>query len=236
MSCLVIIPARGGSKGIPRKNIKLIDNKPLIAYTIDAALSARPLSSISKVIVSTDDPEIKSLSKSCGACVPFLRPSELAGDNSTSFEYVKHALEFYEDKSIHFDCVMILQPTSPLRWKCHIVEALQMFESHQAKSLISVYEESYINPKVCYDKCGNYGAPLNPDHNKGNRRQEDQPFFVRNGAIYITDVSYFKERSSLICDQPVLFEMPKSLSVNIDTMEDFLIAESLLKSSFGEFD
>lgn len=111
-----------------------------------------------------------------------------------------------------------------------------MFESHQAKSLISVYEEPYINSKVCYDKCGNYGASLNPDHNKGNRRQEDQPFFVRNGAIYITDVSYFKERPSLICDQPVLFEMPKSSSVNIDTMEDYLMAESLLKSSFGEFD
>lgn len=202
--------------------------QPLIGYTILAALNASQHLKNLEVIVSTDDEEIKSISENFGANVPFLRPAELSGDTSTSLEYVRHALNYYEERGQIFDSAIILQPTSPLRETQHILEAIEVFEDSKSDSLISVYQEDYINEKVSYSRSGSFGVPKSNAHNAGNRRQEDESYLVRNGAVYIVDVDYFKKAGKLVSDRPAVYEMPKSRSVNIDTIDDFIIADSLL--------
>ena len=136
---LAIIPARGGSKGIPRKNVKAISGKPMIQYTIEAA---KDCEYIDKVIVSTEDEEIADISMRAGAIVPFSRPEELATDEAKIIDVVMHAVEFYERKAEHFDIIVLLQPTSPLRNAEDVTKALEYFIRKEQKSLVSVSEVS----------------------------------------------------------------------------------------------
>jgi CMP-N-acetylneuraminic acid synthetase len=225
----LIIPARGGSKGIPKKNIVLINGRPLIWYSIDVANKLIKEGVIYKAIVSTDSQEIADISKSFGIEVPFLRPKNISSDNSKSIEYILHALSFYRGKNIDIESVILLQPTSPLRSYEDVVNAMKIYENTASESLISVYREDYICDLVCYKKDGDLAIPLSKDHNAGVRRQEHEKLYVRNGAIYITDAKYLIEKKCIVSDKPAMYEMPKNKSINLDTVEDLEMLRWILK-------
>lgn len=225
MKLLAIIPARGGSKGVPRKNIIPICGKPLIAYTIEPALEAVKLGAIDKLIVSTDDEEIATVSREAGAEVPFLRPDFLSNDKAKSVDVMIHAVDYYKQQGVDYDTVLLLQPTAPLRSVEDIIESLKLFEKEGVSSLVSCYKEEYISDAVTYYKEGNLAIALNPNHNKGIRRQEEKEKFVRNGAIYITTVKQMNDNHRVFDDIPAMYVMPKERSVNIDTIDDVELLE-----------
>lgn len=228
MKYLIIIPARGGSKGIPKKNIVPLKGSPLIHYTIDAALRVVSNRSDIHAIVSTDDVEIKKVALRSGIEVPFLRPQIISNDHSSSVDYILHAIEFYFQKNIDIENIIILQPTSPLRQATDIINAIDLFNNENTDSLISVYEEHTLNNKITYKQDGKYGLPLDEAHNFGHRRQDDSTFLVRNGAIYITSVNWVKDSGKIVSNNPLIYLMPKYRSVNIDTHDDLFIAEKML--------
>ncbi len=220
MKVLAIIPARGGSKGVPRKNIIDIAGKPLIAYTIEEGLKAQKRGIIQEVIVSTDDDEIAGISKTYGALVPFIRPDYLSNDNAKSVDVMIHAYEFFKKQNEVFDTILLLQPTTPLRTCEDINNSLKIYEKKKVSSLISCYKEEYICELVSYHKNGDMAIPLNDAHNKGVRRQELEELYVRNGAIYITSVDQMIQNHRVFDDIPAMYVMPKERSVNIDCMDD----------------
>lgn len=230
MKILSIIPARANSKGIKDKNIINLCGKPLIQYSIEQSLMLQSKNLISKTIVSTDSKKIKEISQNLGAEVPFLRPKRISGDKSKSIDFILHAINFFEKQNIKFDSVLLLQPTSPLRTFRTLIDSINLFNSSKAaNSLISCYKEEYINDLVMYKKSLNcYAKPINKNHNKGIRRQDHGEIFIRNGAIYITKVKYLVKRNHIICDNPLLVEMKKSQSLNIDTPEDLKIVKKIL--------
>lgn len=229
MNILCIIPARGGSKGIPGKNIIDVKGKPLIAYSIEPALEVLKAGLISKVIVSTDSEEIAKVSRKYGAEVPFLRPDEISGDKAKSVEFMSHALDFFEKSGQHFDAVLLLQPTSPLRDALDLKTALEMYVTSNNDSLISAYEEEYINDLVIYKMGpdGKTSIPVSPLHNKGVRRQDHGSTYVRNGCIYISSNELIKS-GYVIGDKPLMYVMDKNKSVNVDTYEDLELLRKLL--------
>ena len=229
MKVLCIIPARGGSKGIPKKNIIDVNGKPLIAYSIEPAIEAQKLGIIDKVIVSTDSEEIANISLKYGAEIPFLRPSEISGDKAKSVEFIMHALDFYSKQGVNYDTVLLLQPTSPLRTLNDLLASLNLYKEAENDSLISAYEEEYINDLVIYrmDEDGKTSIPVNHLHNKGVRRQEHGSLYVRNGCIYISSAELIG-KGYVIGETPLLYIMEKNKSVNVDTMEDLELLRKLL--------
>jgi CMP-N-acetylneuraminic acid synthetase len=226
---LIIIPARGGSKGIPDKNIVDVGGKPIIAYSIEIANEFIIKHNTSIAIVSTDSPKIAEVAKQYGAAVPFLRPENISGDNAKSVDFMLHAVKFFQNIEQIFDAIILLQPTSPLRELTDIIEAVRIFEETGVDSLISVYSEDYICELVCYHKDGDMALPLSKLHNAGIRRQEHEKLYIRNGSIYITNVSYLLRSKKVISDIPALYEMSKSKSINIDTSEDLEILRWILR-------
>jgi CMP-N,N'-diacetyllegionaminic acid synthase len=225
---LAIIPARGGSKGIIDKNIIDVNGMPLLQYTVDSLLKLVEKKYVHEAILSTDSQRIASIGKSLGINVPFLRPFEISNDKSKSIDFVLHALEFYRKQNRYFDSVLILQPTSPLRTYNDIKESIIAFDLSESDSLISCYKEDYINSLTTYKKEGDYAVPINPNHNKAVRRQDHSVSYVRNGAIYLTKVDYLIKNNAIISDKPLMFEMPKHKSINIDTEEDLIIIKKML--------
>lgn len=217
---LGIIPARGGSKGIPGKNIIDIKGKPLIAYSIETGLCAVSDGFIDKLIVSTDDEEIAEVSKKYGAEIPFMRPKALSGDKAMSVDVMIHAYEFFKSKGTQYDTLVLLQPTAPLRVTEDIKESLRIYKQENSMSLISCYLEEYICDNVTYKKNGNHAIAMSQNHNKGVRRQEEEKLYVRNGAIYITDSERMVKEHTVFGNEPCMYVMPKERSVNIDTMDD----------------
>ena len=231
MKILTIIPARCGSKGIKDKNIIDVCGKPLISYSIDLSLELKKDNLVDTILVSTDCEKISNIAKEYGADVPFLRPENISNDTAKSIEYYLHALDFYKKQNISFDAVLLLQPTSPLRTFELLKNAIVIFKSKNKDSLISVYKEEYINDLVMYKNTTDVDLkPLNKNHNKGVRRQDHGSIFVRNGAIYLTKVSYILEKQLIISDNPLFIEMKKNDSLNIDTIEDLeLVRKTLCK-------
>jgi CMP-N,N'-diacetyllegionaminic acid synthase len=226
---LVIIPARGGSKGIAKKNIVEIHGKPLIQYTIEPAIRLVKEKKVDEAIVSTDSREIADISEKLGIRVPFIRPKELAGDESKSVDVILHALDYLENNNMFFNAVVLLQPTVPLRSYEDIVNSINLFYRKASDSLITVHADSQLSDLVMYKKDGCFAAPLNQDHNKGVRRQNFEKIYIRNGAVYITRVDYLRKNKKVISDRPLLYEMPKNRSVNIDSYDDLEVAECILK-------
>lgn len=228
MKILGLIPARGGSKGVPRKNIKLLNNKPLIQYTSTIALQSTLLD---KVIVSTDDNEILNLSKELGLEIPFKRPSNLAIDSSPTLPVVLHALDFYESKGIIFDAVCLLQITSPFRTVDFLDKAISKFIESKADSLISVQEIPHeFNPHWAFvEDENNYLKVATGEKNIIPRRQELPSSFFRDGSIYITKTEVLKGENSLFGSKISHIKSPKETYVNIDTMEDWHKAEEIIK-------
>lgn len=228
MRYLCLIPARCGSKGIPFKNIVDLCGKPMIVHTIEMAVELKDKGFIDTIVVSTDCAEIVDISKQHGAEAPFHRPQEIAGDKAKSVDFVLHSIEYYENIGIEFDAVMVLQPTSPLKSFDDILNAIEIFNRNEEDSLISVYKEETINNLILYHKEDDKAIPFNVNHNKGVRRQDHGVVYIRNGAIYITKVDYLKKEQKIISDIPLMYEMGKNRSVNVDTYEDLEFVRSVL--------
>lgn len=221
---IALIPARGGSKGIQRKNIKKLGDQPLIAYTIKAALNSR---SIDKVVVSTDDEEIAEIAKKYGAEVPFMRPSELAGDHSKAQDVYLHAVEFMRDHyGMDIEKFVVLLPTVPFRTEAHIESAIELFNKSKAETLISIKRiETPVTWLLRADERGRItNAGFDAENASGNR-QENRSYYVPNGAIYILDYELLKTQGTYYSDNTVGFLMSEKDSIDIDTIDDFEYAE-----------
>ncbi|MGL0935018.1 acylneuraminate cytidylyltransferase family protein [Vibrio vulnificus] len=227
MKILAITPARGGSKRLPGKNIKNLNGKPLIQWTIDAALAVQE---IARVMVTTDCEAIAEIAKQAGAEVPFIRPPELATDTSSSTDVIRHALDFYRAQGEEFDFVLLLQPTSPIRSADDIRHAIEQLKAHTADAVVS----------VCPCDHSPLWANTLPDdrsmadfirHEVSQLRSQDLPDYYRiNGAIYLTRVSRFYQENSLFLSSNIFaYVMDNESSVDIDHELDFLIAETVLK-------
>jgi CMP-N-acetylneuraminic acid synthetase len=225
---LVIIPARGGSKRIPRKNIALLNGKPMIQYTIEAALSSQY---IDRVVVSTEDEEIAKISKELGAEVPCLRPLELAGDNISSLPVLQHMVDYLK-RTVAYEpfAVVTLQPTSPLRSTRHIDEAIETFlADSDGDSLVSVMQAPHnMIPHSLMKIEGKYLKNYLPQEKLILRSQDKPVFYVRNGAaIYITKTEKLKEY--IFGGKTIPFIMQKMESFDIDDLEDLHLVELIMK-------
>jgi CMP-N,N'-diacetyllegionaminic acid synthase len=227
---LAIIPARGGSKGIPKKNIKDFCGKPMIAWTIEAAQKSKY---ISNIVISTDDQKIAEVCEGCGVDVPWLRPIELAQDNTPSHPVIVHALESFEKSNPRENIkgIVLLQPTSPLRNSEDIDEAIELFESNKsADSLVSIVKVPHnMVPESINIKIGDFIEPLQAKSSV--RRQDKKEYYARNGAaIYITKYEFAKD--FILGNKIVGYEMSKLKSIDIDDEEDFKLAEVIGEKQF----
>ncbi len=226
MEILYFIPARGGSKGLPGKNIRLLNGKPMIAWSIEAALNSKHKR---KVIVSTDSDEIAEIAKVNHAEVPFLRPSELSTDTATTMDVIFHCLNWFESKGEIFDYVVLLQPTSPLRTEKHIDEAFMLLKEKKASAVVSVCKnEHHPMWSNAIPADGNMKNFIRPEV-KGKNRQQLETSFRLNGAIYIATPEYLKAEQSFIGKDTYAYEMTAESSIDIDTEIDFLLAEMIMK-------
>ncbi len=227
MKILVIIPARGGSKGIPHKNIKPLAGKPLIHYTIDVA---RQIVANEDICVSTDDPEIIQCVDDYGLKVPFVRPSELATDTAGTYEVLLHALNYYEQQGKTYDVVILLQNTSPFRTSDQVKEALALYSSN-LDMVVSVKECS-ANPYYCVFEENEYGY-LNICKGDGSitRRQDAPKVYEYNGAIYVINPKSLKEMPLYKFTKRIKYVMDEKSSLDLDTMNDWHMAELLISKS-----
>lgn len=227
MKVLGVIPARGGSKGVPKKNVKLLGGKPLIAYSIEAARAAKRLT---RVIVSTDDEEIAEVSRRWGADAPFLRPAELATDAAKAVPVIQHALEEMERRDdLVYDAVLMLQPTTPFRTGADIDRAIEILEKTGADSVISVVDvEGHHPARMKYLEDGRLIDPDFCEAYENQPRQELRPMYLRNGMIYLTRREVMRSGSFKGSDCRALI-VETHRSVNIDTPLDFELAEFLYK-------
>lgn len=224
MKPLVIIPARGGSKGIPHKNIKLLGGKPLICRAIDNARSVAPDTDI---CVSTDDSEIIQVVEDYGLKVPFIRPTELAADNSGTYEVLLHALGFYERQGRTYDTIILLQPTSPFRRDEDIRGALELY-SPDIDMVVSV-TEARANPYYnCFETDSDGFLHVSKGDGKYIRRQDAPKAWEYNGAIYIINPQSLKRESLGEFKRRRMYEMDELHSLDLDTPHDWRIAELLI--------
>ncbi|MBU3174991.1 acylneuraminate cytidylyltransferase family protein [Clostridium estertheticum] len=224
---LAIIPARGGSKSIPNKNIMSICGKPLIAYTIDAGKKSKY---IDEIIVSTDSDVIKVIAEQYGAKVPFLRPEELSNDTSKSIDVVIHAINFYKKNDVSYDYVILLQPTSPLRTFEHLDNAIEKLIESNSTSLVSVCEADE-NP-VLMRRIENEKLKEVISFEGTNLRRQDLPTFYKfNGALYINSNDMLMNKRKFVDENTVPYVMDKESSIDIDTMLDARLVELIIKES-----
>ena len=221
---LAVIPARGGSKGLPGKNIKKLNGTPLINYTIKAA---REIFSDDQIIVSTNDEEIKRTAETTGLKVPFLRPAEFATDTSGTQEVLIHALEFAESRGQSPDVLVILQPTSPFREAVHIKEALELY-SNELDMLVSV-KETDANPYYVLKEENEQGYLESSKPGNFTRRQDCPKVWELNGAIYIINVQSLKEGPISKFSKIKKYVMDEYSSIDIDNEIDWLVAEKFLE-------
>jgi CMP-N,N'-diacetyllegionaminic acid synthase len=233
MKILGLIPARGGSKGIPGKNIKPLLGKPLMAYTFDSAKNSKHLA---KLVLSSDDSQIIEVAKEIGLEVPFVRPAELATDSSPTLLVILHALQFFRERGEHFDAVCLLQLTSPFRRPGMIDEAIRKFVSSGSDSLVSVLPVPHeYNPHWVFEvtKDG-FLTIATGEKNLISRRQELPEAFYRDGAIYLTKTKVLIDQKSLYGNSITYIMGDLDRHVNLDTHQDWEKAEQLVKILFPE--
>jgi N-acylneuraminate cytidylyltransferase/CMP-N,N'-diacetyllegionaminic acid synthase len=223
---LALIPARGGSKRLPGKNIRILGDKPLIAWTISSALQS---GSFCDVLVSTDDQEIANIARQWGALVPWLRPPELATDVASSVDVALHALDWYEENYCKLDGIVFLQPTSPFRSLKTLQESLDLFLSIDEKPVVSV-APALSHPAWCFRIYQNTLIPFLGWEEANKRSQDLEPAFVTDGSVYITSPTLLRFRRSFIGDDvlPYVITNPDEV-LDIDTLEDWKIAEELVQ-------
>ena len=220
MKVLGIIPARGGSKGVPRKNVRLLCGKPLLAYTVESALASKRLT---RTILSTEDAEIAAVGGRCGIEVPFLRPAELALDTSPTFPVVQHALAEMEREGRSYDAVCLLQPTNPLRRAEDIDQCIELLETTGADSVISVLPvPAEYHPCWVYSRSDDGQLRLFTREAEPIARRQDLPSaFHREGSVYVTRTEVIRTRQSLYGTRIMGYRMPAEFSSNIDSPEDW---------------
>lgn len=229
---LFIIPARGGSKGLPGKNIRPLLGKPLIGWTIETALKAAEIVN-GRVIVSTDDKEIADVAVSFGADVPFLRPAHLAEDTSSSADVVLHALDFLEARGETFDFVCMLEATSPQRDEKDVLSALNiLMRSKTGQSIVGVClaESSHPAFLALMDEETHAIRPYEGEQFVFKRRQEIDDVYFFEGSMYASRVDTFRNRKTYYHEHTLGYEMPKWKSFEVDDIVDFTIIEALLKA------
>ncbi len=229
MRIVGLIPARGGSKGIPRKCITPCAGRPLLEYSCLAALGAKRLEA---TFLSTDDEEIAAVGQAAGVQVPFLRPTELAQDNTPMMPVLKHALGEIEKRLGQIDALALLQPTSPLRESLHIDEAAALFESSGAETVVSIQElPHHFSPvsALTRDADGWVSCYLDNTGATPLRRQDKPKLFARNGPSILIIKPSRLESGSLYGPRTMGYLMPKPASIDIDDAEDLVIAEALLE-------
>lgn len=226
---LGLIPARGGSKGVPRKNIRLVAGKPLIAYTIEAAKAASDL--FFRVIVSTDDEEIATVAREYGADVPFIRPQQLANDSTKMLPVVQHAVHFVErNNGVRLDWVMLLQPTEPFRTREDISAAIALAKEGNCDSVISVKQVFSVHPILMKRIEDGKLQPYCIEEKEGTRRQDyDPPAYMRNGAIYLTRRDVVMDQSSLWGQTIRPYVMPEERSLGVDSEVDLAMIDIMLR-------
>ena len=226
---LALIPARGGSKGVPRKNIRDLGGKPLVVHSIDAALAVKDL--LYRVIVSTDDAKIAEVARAAGAEAPFLRPDGLANDKAPMVPVEQHAVEFVEEQDgVKIDWILLLQPTTPFRSAEDIRHCVELAQESDCDAVISVAEIKAGHPiqakKIVDGQLTYYCI----EEIEGMRRQDCQPpAYLRNGAIYLTRRDVLMKNDSIWGKRTVPYIMPEERSVNIDRPIDFKVAEVMMQ-------
>jgi len=228
MRILGIMGARSGSKGVPRKNIKMLGDRPLIQYSIDSALESTLLSSC---CLSSDDDEIIDYVARTPVEVPFKRPAQLSEDTSTSLGVIKHAISFYADKGEHYDAICLLQPTYPFREQGMLDGAIEKFIDLGADSLISVLPvPHHFNPHWVFEPGANadYLNIATGEPQIISRRQDLPEAYYRDGAIYIAKTELVMQQNTLLGKQLSYFESDINRYVNIDLPEDWVYAERKL--------
>lgn len=222
MKILYLIPARGGSKGIPHKNIKLLDGKPLIQYSIDVA---RQLAEDNDICVSTDDIEIKTVAENLGLKVPFLRPDYLASDTAGTSDVIVHALNFYSNQGTNYDVVVLLQPTSPLRTVQNIKDCLALYDD--TLDMVTTVKESSVSAVLCRENQNGFLEQVIGENNV--RRQDAAKLYEYNGAVYVINSDALKEKGLGGFTKIKKCVMDEKSSVDIDTMLDWKFVEVLVK-------
>ncbi len=221
---MVLIPARGGSKGVPKKNIKLLNGKPLIQYTIEAA---RGIFNDTHICVSTDDEEIKSIVENLGLFVPFLRPQHLASDLAGTYEVLLHAIRFYENIGYFPDTLILLQPTSPFRSTNHIREALALYDSF-CEMVVSV-KETKSNPYFILREENEQGWLVKLKDGIFITRQSCPKVYEMNGAIYIINIEALKSKPIHELMRVRKYEMDEISSHDIDSELDWKFSEMMFQ-------
>ena len=230
MSSLFLIPARGGSKGLPGKNIKPLNGKPLIAYTIELA---KKLAESDRICVSTDDDEIIEVVRSYGLEIPFTRPSELASDTASSYDVILHAVDHYIDRGVEFDNVVVLQPTSPLRTLEDVRNCLEILTG-EIDAVVSV-KEADSNPYFTLFEEDEDGF-LHQSKKSASARRQDAPTVLEfNGAVYAINVAALGKHKAIAEFSRIKnYKMDKVHSVDIDDIVDFQYCEFLLSKGIVE--
>jgi N-acylneuraminate cytidylyltransferase len=228
MKILCVIPVRGGSKGIVRKNAMLTNGKPLVTWTIEQALEVDGL----EVVVSTDDPNLAAIAESAGAKVPFMRPSQLAQDETPTEPVILHVLDYYESLGEKPDAVMLLQATSPVRFPGTLSRAVEQFARTGVDSLVGVVAQTPFLWKI---DGGAQPEPLYDFKNRLRRQQfsADQLLYRETGSLYITKTEIYRQQSNRIGGNVGLFVMDEVEGSDIDTLADYAIAEKHLSQIYG---
>lgn len=227
-SFLAIIPARSGSKGIIDKNIKEINNKPLMAYTIDACIKSKIFDGI---IVSTDSKKYAKIAESYGASVPFLRPDELSTDTASNHDVILHVLNEVKKTGNSYDYIVLLQPTSPLRNEKHILESVDKLLNYDANSIVSICEVDHpSNINIILDS--NMRLDFLFDDSKRIRRQDMKKEYRINGAIYICKTDYFLKYKSFYGEKSYPYIMDKMSSIDIDDIYQFEFVKFIINNDF----
>ena len=226
---LAVIPARGGSKGVPRKNIRMVGGKPLIAYTVEPALAVRD--HLHRLIVSTDDAEIAEISVKYGAEVPFLRPNDLGGDRIPMVPVLQHAVRTIEEMDgIKLDWILLLQPTCPFRMPEDILASLDLAAAGGCNSVISVVQVLAHHPILMKKIENNRLLPFVIEEKEGTRRQDyTPPAYIRNGCIYLTRRDTLVENGSIWGNVIRPYIMPEERSVNVDSEMDMRLVEYMIQ-------
>jgi CMP-N-acetylneuraminic acid synthetase len=229
MAIIGLIPARGGSKGIPRKNLALCGGKPLLAWTAEAALQSRVLD---HVVLSTDDEEIAAAGRALGLDVPFLRPAEISGDGALMHGVVAHAQQALHAAGTKVDAIVLLQPTSPLRRARHIVEAVTLFRESGAETVVSIMRVPHrFVPSSLMREEGGHLVPFAGEDIGPTQRQAKAVLFARNGPAVLVMRSDVIESGRLYGDPTIGYEMDEISSLDVDTSDDLRLVDLLMRNS-----
>jgi len=227
MKILALITARGGSKRVPGKNIRLLGGKPLIEWSIDVV---KDIPEICDVLVSTDDPKTADIARDAGALVPWLRPAELATDTATSVDVGLHALDWYENEKGEVDGLLLLQPTSPFRSRATIQQGVEIYRDHQQRPVLGI-SPAKSHPMWCYSLGEGTMRPFVESKGKHMRSQDLPLAYVVNGAFYLIAPKDLRDNHSFYCENmmPLVIDDPGQ-SLDIDTEWDWMVAETVLKT------